>query len=186
MLVRRLEFEDLSARTLWFNDSEVYGQMSVDFPCSVADTQHWFLSNRLNPKRRDFCFLIEGQDKSNELAAMGGLTDIEPHHMHAELYIVVKPSLIGRGYGQKAILWLCNYGFIELGLMRIYLHTLEGNARARSLYECLGFTVEGVLRQHVHHRGRFENRYVQSLLRHEWKNKEWMVTPPLSLEIPIQ
>jgi RimJ/RimL family protein N-acetyltransferase len=114
---------------------------------------------------------------------MGGLTDIHPRHQRAELYIFVRPGLTGRGIGSRATAWLCEYGFSELNLQRIYLHTTELNEGARRLYARLGFKEEGTLRAHAFHRGRFIDRHVQGLLRSEWRKSGREFQAPLEEEI---
>ena len=138
----------------------------------MAETKKWFANTLLNISRRDFAFDIIVND-TVMICAMGGLTDINLQHKHAELYIVVDPKQTGKGIGQKAIQWLCNYGFMEFGLNRIYLFTLENNIGARRLYEKLGFSHEGVLREHIFQHGRMIDRHVQALLKREWKKLSW-------------
>lgn len=171
--VRRLEQGDLPTRVAWLNSPEVYTQMIVDLPLSMAGTQQWFASNVLNDARRDFTFLSTSQDEQGRIVAMGGLTDIDYRHGRAELYIVADPSRMGRGFGTSAVRWLCNFGFLQLNLERIYLYTMATNAGARRLYERLGFVEEGVLRRHARHLGRLVDRHVHGLLRDEWERQPW-------------
>ncbi len=44
------------------------------------------------------------------------------------------------------------------------------NMRSVALFEHLGFTREGVIRQCVDKRGTFEDEYLYGLLREEWNN----------------
>lgn len=185
LTVKRLEYEDLPTRVEWFNAPSVYDQMVIDVPLSLADTRQWFAENTLNPRRRDFSLVLHDTDSSARLVAMGGLTDIDCIHRRAELYIVVKPEMTGRGIGQRAVQWLCNFGFIQLNLFRIYLSTLADNSRARRFYERNGFVHEGIMRKHVYHNGSFVDRYIQALLRSEWEKQSWRMCGPLSLEIPL-
>jgi len=177
---RRLEADDLPARVQWFNSPAVYEQMAIDAPLSLSGTRQWYTSAVLSDRRRDFTF--EDVSQVGRLVAMGGLTDISRQHGHAELYIVVNPELHGRGFGSAAVRWLCNYGFIQLGLHRIYLHTMGFNDGARRLYERLGFVSEGMLRQHTMHHGHYVDRFVHGLLRTEWANQSWAASRPLRLE----
>jgi diamine N-acetyltransferase len=183
ILVRRLEYSDLSTRVEWFNTPSVYQQMTLSVPMSLSDTQKWFTQNTLNPRRLDFSFLIQSSEhKEYDLGAMGGLVDIDNCHQRAELYILVKPGMTGQGIGQRSVRWLCNYGFLHLSLIRIYLYTIEGNDKARQLYTRNGFSHEGILRKHLFHNGNFEDRYIQGLLRSEWQALPWHLEDKLLLE----
>ena len=156
-VVRRLELQDLEARVEWFNSPSVYRYMSIEVPMSLADTELWFANSRQNPQRRDFVVLLR-DDGQESPVAMCGLTSIDSRSRNAELYIMADPERQGRGYGTIAVTWLCNYGFCELGLYRIYLTVLAHNARARRLYERLGFALEGTLRHHVYCGGAYCDR----------------------------
>lgn len=185
LTVRRLEREDLATRVEWFNAPAVCNQMTIHPPLSLANTNQWFTNNILSDSRRDFTFLLQEQG-DDDLVAMGGLVDIDNWHRRAELYIVVNPRMTAQGIGRQSIQWLCNFGFIQLNLSRIYLCTLEDNDGARRLYGRLGFVREGRLRKHIYHNGTLVDRYVQGLLKEEWKETPWHASPPLSLRTPWQ
>jgi len=50
-----------------------------------------------------------------------------------------------RGYGTDAISTLVNHIFSQMNLSRIYLKTLESNARAQKCFQKCGFTPYGHL-----------------------------------------
>lgn len=61
--------------------------------------------------------------------------------------LIGEPEYRGRGYGKEASkLWI-QYGIQKLGLNKIYLNTLETNARNIRINKELGFRVEGILRK---------------------------------------
>lgn len=99
---------------------------------------------------------------------MGGLTSIDSAVKKAELYIFVNPELIGKGIGTKATKQLCQYGFTELGLEKIYLFTDRDNVAAQKVYEKIGFRLEGTLRNEILTRtGQISDRLYYGLLKHE-------------------
>lgn len=185
IIVRRLEREDLEARVAWFNHPSTYEQMTIDIPVSLAGTEEWFSRNRLNRSRADFCLFTQNEEGAMTRAAMCGLVDIDSYHRRAELYVAVNPEMTGRGIGRKAVQWLCNYGFSELNLLKIYLFTFPQNQRAQRLYERTGFVLEGILRQHVFHRGRFTDRCAYGILRDEWLKQQWRNECVVKLEVPM-
>lgn len=171
--VRRLEREDLPVRVAWFNAPGVFRQMTIEAPLGLAQTQKWFEQTLLDSSRRDFAFFQVATQSSGRLVAMGGLTRIDPGARRAELYVVADPEQTGKGHGTAATKWLCNYGFLRLGLHRLFLTTTENNERARSLYERLGFRSEGCLRCHIFHNGRVSDQFVFGILRQEWEKTPW-------------
>jgi RimJ/RimL family protein N-acetyltransferase len=169
LIIRRLDQADLKNRTQWFNNPVVYQQMPIDIPVSLGSTLDWYNGIVANHDRKDFCFEVMEDDKQPFTGAMGGLVAIDQRHSRAELYIVVNPNRLREGIGKVSVQWLCTYGFVFLGLRKIYLYTLATNDAAQSFYENLGFVCEGVLRQHHYHLGKFVDRYIYGLLYEDWE-----------------
>jgi RimJ/RimL family protein N-acetyltransferase len=53
-----------------------------------------------------------------------------------------------RGYGTEAIRLMTGFGFLQLGLEKLYLGVYEGNERALRAYAKAGYRVEAALRRH--------------------------------------
>lgn len=141
MKIRRLQKEDLQTRVEWMNNEKVYSSMHFSVPVVMENTVRWFENNIGNEKRADVAFEEDG-----EIVAFGGLTGVDPTLKKAELYIFVNPNIQAKGYGTKATMQLCEYGFNELGLHKIYLETNSDNYGAQKVYERCGFKLEGTLR----------------------------------------
>lgn len=77
----------------------------------------------------------------------------------------------GKGYGREATELILRFGFHELNLHRIQLTVFSYNERAVTLYEKLGFTREGVYREHLQRDGQRHDMYLYGLLRREWKEE---------------
>lgn len=180
--VRRLAWEDLPVRVAWFNTPSVYTHVPLDLPIGLARTEQWFRDTLMNVSRVDFTF-TDAQRPQEEQQAFAGLTNIEPVHRRAEMYMVVRPGETGRGIGTAVLRWLCNYGFANLSLERIMVTTLADNQVARHLYARVGFVNEGVLRRHFHYQGRLVDRHVQGLLRSEWEQQAWHTPQPVSFSL---
>ncbi len=63
---------------------------------------------------------------------------------------------------------ILRFVFHELNLHRIQLTVFSYNERAVALYENLGFTREGVYREHLQRDGQRHDMYLYGLLRREW------------------
>ncbi len=74
----------------------------------------------------------------------------------------------GKGYGRDAMRLALNYAFGELNLHRVCLTVFSYNIGAMKLYESLGFTREGVYREHLRRDGRRYDMLLYGLLVHEW------------------
>jgi RimJ/RimL family protein N-acetyltransferase len=73
------------------------------------------------------------------------LLNIDMRHRNAELQIRIgEESHQGQGLGSEAVRLLCDFGFRDLNLHRIYLRVFTTNSRAISAYKKCGFKEEGV------------------------------------------
>ncbi|HEY1594976.1 MAG TPA: GNAT family N-acetyltransferase [Thermoleophilaceae bacterium] len=70
----------------------------------------------------------------------------------------------GRGLTTRALRLLCAWGFEELALARIQLHTLPGNVASERVAERAGFTREGLLRSFTEMKGKRVDITMFSLL----------------------
>lgn len=78
------------------------------------------------------------------------------------------PADRGRGYGREAMELALEFAFLELNLYRVFLTVFSYNDPALALYEGLGFTREGVFRQHLERDGQRHDMFLYGLLRPEW------------------
>jgi len=101
----------------------------------------------------DWCATISSVDGRIDLAVTANgsdeylgeivLNDIDEVVRSANLRLAMRPGYRGRGYGTEGIELVLGFAFDGLGLHRVELDVLSINARAKSLYENLGFVVEG-------------------------------------------
>ena len=103
----------------------------------VAD---WCASRATAQGRYDFAVTASGDD---EFRGEIVLNDIDPAVRCANLRLAMRPAYRGRGYGTEGIQLVLGMAFDGLGLHRVELDVLSINARAKSLYENIGFVVEG-------------------------------------------
>lgn len=168
MKASRLSQEHLEARVMWLNSKEIYSYMNMKYPITYKETTDWFERARLNPNRSDFCFYDD-----DELVAMSGLTNLDLTNGLIEFYVMVGPQSQGKGYGVKATEWTVNYAFLEFNINKVLLYTNAINTRANSLYEKLGFELEGTLRKHKFKDGEYIDRRIYGLLKEDWKTQSY-------------
>jgi len=85
--------------------------------------------------------------------------------------IELKRIVVGvpeRGLGRRILTEIIRICFRELRAHRLFLDVFEDNARARHLYESLGFKYEGVMRQAAHRDGRWFDLHLMSMLESEY------------------
>lgn len=103
---------------------------------------------------------------SAELLASVGLNAIGTRDAAmAEVGYWCAPWARRRGVMTEAVRVVCRWAFVTFGLARIEWYAEVGNLGSRGVAERAGFTVEGVLRARLTHRGRRVDAWVGSLLR---------------------
>ena len=123
--------------------------------------------NWVNRKRDDpLSFIIEAD---GTLAGSVFLHSVDHKDHRGEIAVgLLAPAQLGKGIGTRALRLLLTHAFDTLGLNRIGLRYLEGNARARACYEKLGFQYEGRLRERACVGGVFKDDLQMGLLAREF------------------
>lgn len=105
--------------------------------------------------------------ESGELRAFAILRGLKESSRSIELkrIVVATPE---RGLGRKILEELMRIAFEEFKAHRLFLDVFEDNARARHLYESLGFVYEGTLREAACRDGEYCTLRLMSLLDHEY------------------
>ena len=162
--LRALSEADLERVLGWHNDSELYTTLGGRFRYVNRETEEKWLRQRMqSPDEVNLAICLADSDEH-----IGNLylRNIDWVHRNAELHIfIARSEHRGKGYGSAAMRHLIRHAFSDMGLVRIYLHTLASNSQAISSYERCGFTVEGRLRRHVFKNGVFEDMVVMGLCR---------------------
>lgn len=74
----------------------------------------------------------------------------------------------GRGYGSMTLRILIDWIFVHTETHRLWLDVKDYNQRARHVYEGVGFTLEGTLRDCVKVDDTFQSLQIMSILRQEY------------------
>lgn len=77
----------------------------------------------------------------------------------------------GQGLGRRILTELMRIAFRELHAHRLFLDVYDDNARARHVYESLGFVYEGVMRDAAQRDGVWHNLHLMSMLASEYAEK---------------
>ena len=104
----------------------------------------------------------------NEVQAYAILRGINEPSLAIELKRIVV-AVPERGLGRRMLKELMRIAFRELGAHRLFLDVYEDNARARHLYESLGFQYEGLMREAAQREEHWCNLCLMSMLESEYK-----------------
>ncbi len=101
-----------------------------------------------------------------------GFCNISSQNHSAEFYILIGDSEHwGKGIGNEAGRRVLEHGFMNLNLHRVWLTVSEVNLGAIKLYEKLGFTFEGVMRDAAFRDGRYHDKVLMGILSSEMHNQ---------------
>lgn len=75
-----------------------------------------------------------------------------------------------KGYAKDALHTICSLLFGDLDINKVYAQTGEFNKGSRILLEKVGFSIDGILRQHHELKGVLYDDYIYSLLKSDWRD----------------
>jgi RimJ/RimL family protein N-acetyltransferase len=116
---------------------------------------------------RGYAYFV-GLDSQHAVVAFAILRDLEDAYgnLYLKRVAVLEPN---GGVGFAFLQALVNWVFHETAAHRFWLSTFDSNARAQRVYEKLGFTRDGVLREAYRGPdGRRRDLTLMALLRPEW------------------
>ena len=150
---RPAEREDLPLFVRWLNDAETSRHLALRAPISDAAEQGWFDAMLAKQGKTDYHFVVCLVSDGRPIGTIG-LHGLDLENGSAEFGIALgEKDEWNKGYGTDALRAICDFGFGELRLERIYLRVFAGNERARRSYEKAGSTHEGTLRRAQFSRG---------------------------------
>lgn len=169
VVLRRLEPGDVDHLYRYRNDRSVVDQLGGHSSgYSRADLTDWIERHRGIPNEVLWAIATVNEDRC---IGHVGLYDIDYRIRKAEFGILLgDTSFHGKGVGKYVTAAMITYGFEQLDLRRISLSVLVSNKRALILYERLGFTVEGRLRDDDFRNGRHGDVVLMSILNDEWRH----------------
>lgn len=151
----------------FLNDREVTATLMMRYPASLADERDWVAKHStITFGNAGFVITVKADGR-----AIGGcdLRGATPEDRTADLGIAISDKTAWNcGYGTDAMRTLCRFGFEEMGLERIELWVFAGNARARHVYEKVGFVHEGTARSRVYKGGRRIDEHLYGMLRADY------------------
>ncbi|MEV6054224.1 GNAT family protein [Streptomyces sp. NPDC052107] len=106
--------------------------------------------------------------ETGELLGEVVLSAYDPAAGSCTFRTLIGPRGRGRGIGTETTRLIVGYGFEQLALHRVQLEVHGHNARARRVYEKVGFTVEGVRREVQRRDGEWADEVIMSILEQAW------------------
>jgi diamine N-acetyltransferase len=176
--LRPLEREDLPRYQELFSEPEIslyYGGLGV--PESLARLQRRFDGEEFDTTDRFLHVVIETEGLLIGAMVLRNEENL-PSRSATFGIIIGDRAFLDRGYGSEASTLLLDYAFAVLGYHKVNLDLFEYNARARAMYERLGFVLEGRRRENHWSRGRFWDDILMGVTAEEWWAEHGRPQPP--------
>lgn len=161
-------FTEADAEVMW----EIIGDPEVvrfTFPANdeltLPRVRSWYATRSAQPDRLD---LAVTDRATGELVGEVVLHEWDPDARSCTFRTLIGPLGRNRGLGTEATRLIVGHGFERLGLHRVQLELYGDNARARRVYEKVGFVVEGVRREAALRDGVWVDEVLMALLDREW------------------
>ncbi|RTR36365.1 N-acetyltransferase [Robertmurraya yapensis] len=169
--LRELTSTDIVTINKWRNNRNLINSLGAIFRYINIETEvAWFdnyLNNRSNNIRCAIC-----SEEFAEIIGVVYLLNIDFINSSAEFAIMIGDrNNQGKGIGTFATESILNHAFVDLNLNRVHLSVLEENMRAIRLYEKVGFSIDGVIREAVYKNGEYKNIVLMSILKRNYINK---------------
>jgi len=150
-------------------DYDIASTTSIPHPYPDGVAEEWIRSHRSNlAGGKAVNFAIVRHDDSALIGSIG-LLNMKQRDLQAELGCWIGKPFWGSGYATEATRAILRYGFESLGLNRIQACHMTRNPVSGRIFEKLGMTKEGVLRQAIRKFDAFEDLAVYGLLRTEYE-----------------
>jgi len=167
--LRGIEPDDYNQIAEWVNDPKFNEFLYQGWkPVDAQMVQEQFEEERQKEGAIQFAQCLISTD---EMLGWCGLYKWEKIAHSSEIRSFVGPQHWGGGYGTEQHAMLVKIGFDRYNMNRIWLGTHQDNKGILRIYEKLGFTKEGVLRQEQFRRGKYFDAYRYAILKQEYNEK---------------
>ena len=167
LVMKEIEEKDLDLLMRWRNSPEVSDFLFTDKTYTNKSQKKWFNKNKDN--KENIYFVAENLNGNKFGEARINNIDFKNKKCEIGAYIGEK-TFKGKGLGKEIFKALTSFCLKELNMNKTFLKAFLFNKIAIHIYESLGFKSEGILRQEVLKKGKFEDVIVMSILRSEWKS----------------
>lgn len=161
--LRALELEDYKTSIKWRKDDEIWEMLGGHkYYVSEAYEKKWVEDAIFSSKdlKLAICLCDDNRYIGNVY-----MTNIDMINRSCNSHIMIgEKDCWGQGYASEALLQAIDFMIKERGIQRIEALILESNKPSLRMHEKCGYVIEGIKRNSVFKRGRFENQYIVSYI----------------------
>ena len=169
--LRPIERADLPRFVSWLGDPEVCASIALALGPGLAQEERWFEGVLAQPPlEQPLAVEALQEDGSWRHVGSAGTHGVDWRNRATEIGLVIgEKSVWDRGVGTEVVELLLRHAFADLNLHRVWLRVFADNARARRVYEKVGFRHEGTFREAEYRNGHYRDVEVYAMLESEWR-----------------
>ncbi len=167
VVIRILEEPDLENVRKLRNDPTVNEFLTTNIPINEEAQKQWFRQLSLDGSRAYYVI----DDLQKNFVGMVRTDQWDKINRSIRVGIDIVSSQRRKGFASEAYRVFLRYLFESLDMNRVWLEVLDYNSIALHLYQKLGFVKEGIMRQAVFRRGKYNDYVIMSLLKTEYEKK---------------
>lgn len=167
-----LEREDLPYLMKWRNNRE-FRKHFREYRELNSDMQNSWYEKKVLGDPGTIMFAIR-KIEDDELLGCCGLCYINWVHRNSDLSMYIGKDyayIDNLGYAEESCRLLFDYGFMELGLEKIWSELYEFDQKKIMLYQKLGMRIDGTLRKQYYYGGKWWDSKLLSILKDEWEGR---------------
>lgn len=157
--LRPLQKTDNNAIAALINNKKILDNLMdrIPFPYTLADADI-FIDQKQQEYPQSTFAITDDSDTVLGVISLELKSDI--YRYQAEIGYWIGEAYWGKGIATQAIRLITDYGFNELGLMRIVACVFEGNAASMHVLRKNGYSQEAILKKSVFKHGKFLDEYL--------------------------
>lgn len=168
LIIEPFTWNDAYRITELANNKELASILGLPHPYEMKIAQEWILAHpQLISEGTEFPLRIILKE-SHEI--IGTITlRVDKANNKGELGYWIGKTFWGNGFATEAVTQMISFGFIELGLNRIWASAISRNEYSKKVLEKVGLQKEGTLKQHRLLGNTYEDVDVYGLIKAEYR-----------------
>lgn len=169
LILRQVTYDDASSLLKYLSDIDVmkyYGLEPFKSIDEAIEEIYWYKQIFREGTGIRWGISLRGQD---QIIGSCGFFDRAEEHYRAEIGYELSKEHWGKGLASEALRAVIRYGFEQMNLQRIQALIEPPNIPSQKLVERQGFIREGLLRSYEYTCGKFDDLYMYSMLKQDYK-----------------
>lgn len=176
IILRQIKETEVDALLTIINEPEIrfLGDTSLPFPIKKDSVLKYIGLTNNSSTYVYGIFEIESDTIIGNLA----IHNFNLIHQNCEIGINISNKYREKGFGKESLQLIINFLFQNTPMHKIKINVFAFNQNAIKLYENLGFSLDGILREEIFKSNAFQDMLLYSLLKSEWSEVRTKVVSP--------